>query len=341
MRFVLRAFFAAAAVAVSGASALLLAHAQEPVPTPVPAPPPATAPATEPAPVPADASAPVAAPAPGLPAGPDGTGLPAAPAAAPSARIVDTGTVSIAKLPSENPFGGAADVPATLPPRLNFTDAVVNTGFFVSVRVDATGKPLSVRRDRDPIPSLAAESMKSIQRWTITPARRSGQSVETWGAYRLELAVEVDAPKITQMLLMPITPVTPLPAPFAWPPDAEWLDGRKPAAPSDGTVSILEVDTAPVPTKTPWSADSFKGPFSARYWIKINKNGLVERAIPLEVSDPVLLVYLRKSMNSWVFKPATAKGAPVDSWNELSISGQISFDPEIKQISALRRAIGP
>jgi hypothetical protein len=183
--------------------------------------------------------------------------------------------------------------------------------------------------------------MRSIQRWTITPARRGGQAVDTWGAYRLELSVEIDAPKILQQQLTPVTPQTPLPAPFSWPAETEWLESRKPAPTSDGTVSILEVDTAPVPTKSPWSADSFKGPFSVRYWIKVDKNGRVERAIPLEVSDPVLLAYFRRAMNGWVLRPAQAKGAPVDSWNELTISGTISFDADIKQISALRRAIGP
>jgi hypothetical protein len=254
---------------------------------------------------------------------------------------VDTPTVSIAKLPADNPYGLPFDTPAALPPKLLFTDAMLSTAFFVSVRVDPTGRALSVRRDRDPIPSLAGESMRTIQRWTITPARRGGQAVETWGAYRLELAVEIDAPKITQMQLTPVTAQTALPAPFAWPPEAEWLENRKPGPTPEGTVSILEVDTAPMPQKTPWSADSFKGPFSVRYWIKVDKNGRIERAIPLEVSDPVLLAYFRRAMSAWVLRPAQAKGAPAESWNELTLSGTISFDDEIKQISALRRAIGP
>jgi hypothetical protein len=183
--------------------------------------------------------------------------------------------------------------------------------------------------------------MKSIQRWTIAPARRAGQPVETWGAFRLELSVEIDAPRLTQTLLVPVTPTTPLPAPFQWAPEADWLESRHPKPPGDGTVSILEVDTAPAPQKTPWSADSFKGPFSAKYWIKVDKTGRVERAIPLEVSDPVLLAYFRNAMSGWTLRPAQSQGAPVESWNELFLSGQISFDDEIKQIAALRRAVGP
>ena len=34
-----------------------------------------------------------------------------------------------------------------------------------------------------------------------------------------------------------------------------------------------------------------------------------------------------------------AQGAPIDSWNELLLTGQVSFDDEIKQIAALRRAL--
>ncbi len=343
MRLAIRALSAAAVLSASIGHAAL---AQEPAPAPTPQPAGATGSAPSPpeapppgaAAAPADASAPAAAPSPSAAPTP---GLPTGPAAAPAVRILDAPTVWVAKLPSENPYGLAADAPAALPAKLGFIDATMPAGLFVSVRVDATGKPLSVRRDRDPIPSLAAETMKSIQRWTINPARRSGQAVDTWGAYRVELSVEIDSPKVTQAILMPITPSTPLPAPFAWPAEADWLDSRKPPPPTDGSVSILEVDTAPLPQKAPWSADSFKGPFSVRYWVLIDKTGRVSRAIPIEVSDPVLLAYFRKAMAGWIMKPAQSKGAAIESWNELLISGQITFDDEIKQISALRRAIGP
>ncbi len=78
-----------------------------------------------------------------------------------------------------------------------------------------------------------------------------------------------------------------------------------------------------------------------KYWVLVDKTGRISRAIPIEVSDPVLLAYFRKAMAGWVIRPAQSKGAPVESWNELVVAGQITFDDEIKQISALRRAIGP
>ena len=247
--------------------------------------------------------------------------------------------VSIAKLPDTNPFGTTPEVPAALPPKLTFTDAVMSTGLYVSIHVDPTGKVLTARRERDPIPSLAGETLKSLSRWTVTPARRSGQPVATWGAFRLELAVEIDAPRITQMPLTPVTPTTAIPAPFAWPDDAEWLESRRPPNPTDGSVPIVDVDTAPIPQKTPWSADSYKGPFSVRFWVKVNKTGKIERAIPLEVSDPVLLPYFRRAMSTWVLRPAQTGGAPVDSWNELTLGGQVSYSVDVKQIVALRRPL--
>jgi len=336
MRFALRGSCAAALFAASVGRTLL---AQNPAPAPTPQPSGASGSAPSSAAAPAPDAVPTLPPAPVPPAAAPGAAP--APVLAPPARIVDAPTVFVAKIPTENPYGRVADAPAALPPKLPFSDAKMSTGFFVSVHVDAAGKPLAVRRDRDPIPSLAAETMKSIQRWSIAPARRGGQPVDTWGAYRLDLAVEIDAPKINQMAMMPITPTTPLLQPFAWPADADWLESRKPPPPTDGTVSILEVDTAPIPQKAPWSADSYKGPFSAKYWVQVDKTGRIARAIPIEISDPVLLAYFRRTMATWVMKPAQSKGAPVESWNELVLAGQITFDDEIKQISALRRAIGP
>jgi hypothetical protein len=293
--------------------------------TPPPAPPPTPEPAS---PAPVDLAAPPA-PTP-------------TPSTSPALlRIVEAPAISVEMLPSENPYGATVAVPAALPPKLPFTKAAISIGFFVSIHVDPTGKALMARRERDPIPSLAGETLKSLQRWTFTPARRSGQAVETWGAYRLDLYVEIDAPRILQQTLSPVTAATPLPAPFQWPADADWLDGRRPATPPDGSVSILEVDTAPIPQKTPWSADSFKGPFSVKFWVKVDRAGRIEKAIPIEVSDPVLLPYFRRAMGGWTLRPAQAGGSAVESWNELSLSGQIAFDDEIKQVAALRRAIGP
>jgi hypothetical protein len=322
MRLIVRALSLAAPLA---AMLRLSALGQAPMPTPTPAAAPvAPAPETTPAPAPEDLALPLPTPI------------------APTAlKIRDIPSITVERLPTDNPFGKAAEVPAALPPKLVFTDATLPIAFFVSVHLDPAGKPLTVRRDRDPIPSLAAETLRSVSRWAFAPGRRGGQPVETWGVYRVELEVEIRSPKIAQMALNPVTPSTPIPAPLEWKSDADWLDSRHPPAPQDGSVPIDQVDTAPLPQKTPWSADSFKGPFSVKYWVKVDKTGRIERAIPIDVSDPVLLPYLRRAMAAWAIRPAQSGGAPVDSWNELTLGGQVSFSDEIKQIVALRKSIGP
>jgi hypothetical protein len=311
-----------AALLAGSIAATAVAQAPAPEPTPAAAPP-----VSVPAPAPTPAAAPaVVAPAP--------TPLSAM-------RIADPGVVSIARLPAENPFGGTATAPAALPAKLSFADGAVSSAFFVSAHVDPTGKVVSVRRERDPIPSVSAEALKSFSRWTFSPARRGGQATDTWGAYRVEMYVEIRAPKILQMGFTPITPTTPIPAPLAWGTDNDWLESRRPQALTDGTVPIDQVDTAPLPQKTPWSADSYKGPFSVKFWVHVDRAGHADRAIPLEASDPILLSYFRRSMSAWVIRPAQGSGGPVESWNELTLGGQISYSSEIKQIAALRRPIGP
>jgi len=303
-----------------------------PGPTPTPAAPPPPA-----APAPPAAAAPSGQPTPA----PTEVTLPTPTPIAPNAlKIRDAPSIVVERLPVDNPFGRKVDVPAGLPPKLAFTDATLQAAFFLTVHVDPTGHPSNIRRDHDPIPSLAAETLKSISRWTFAPGRRGGQPVDTWAPYRLELSVEIRSPKITQATLTPIEPATPLPKPFEWPPDADWLESRHVPAPTDGTVPIEQVDTAPVPQKTPWSADSYRGPFSVKYWVKVDASGKITRSIPLEVSDPVLLSYFRRSMSAWMLRPAQTAGAAVDTWNELVLGGTISYSDDMKQIVALRKDIG-
>jgi hypothetical protein len=322
LRIRVRMLAALAAAAIS-----LSARGQEPpAPTPTPGAA-AAAPVTAVSPEPTVSAADVALPLP----------TPIAPTAL---RIRDLPSITVEKLPADNPFGKTVETGAALPPKLAFQDATVPAAFFLSVHVDPTGKPLSVRRDRDPIPSLAAETLKSVSRWTFAPARKGGQPVDTWGAYRIDLQVEIRSPKITQMTLTPVAPNAAIPKPFEWRPDAEWLDGRHVAAASDGSVPIDQVDTAPIPQKTPWSADSYKGPFTAKYWVLVDKTGKITRAVALEISDPVLLNYIRTTMTGWALRPAQSAGAAVDSWNELVLGGTVSYSDDIKQIIALRKNIG-
>lgn len=315
-----------------------------PAPTPTPAVEtaplaPAVAPGQPAAPpevTPAAPSAPAVAPAPA----PVAARPIATPTPAPPARITEPGVVAILQSPSDNPFGITAQVPASLPPKLAFVDATVSANEYVSVRVDATGKPLAFRLERDPIPSLAAEVQRSLARWTFEAARNAPGPVETWASLRLDLSIEINAPRSVQSTLVLVTPATAIPHPLAWPTDDVWLQGRKGGAAAEGTVALETVDTPPMPRKTPWNANSFKGPFSAKFWVRVKANGALEKAIPLEASDPILIVYLRRAMAAWAFHPAQVNGAPIDSWNELSLSGQVSYSVELKQIASLRKSLG-
>ncbi|HEX9305506.1 MAG TPA: hypothetical protein VGA31_13740 [Thermoanaerobaculia bacterium] len=313
-------------------------------PTPVPTPPPpeaAPAPAPPPEPTPAP---PTALPAVPTSAVPPAAATPTPPAAAvtptspPAMRITDSAVVAILQAPAENPFGITAEVPAALPPKLNFAQSIVPAAQYVSARVDAAGKPMGLKPERDPIPSLSGEAQKSLARWTFEPARRGSENVETWAALRLDLQVEIDAPRSVQANLVPVTPSTAIPRPLSWPSDETWLETRKGPAPAGG-VAIDAVDSPPMPKKTPWTADSYRGPFSARFWVKVRSNGSVEKAIPLEATDPILLGYLRHAMSTWTFRPAQAHGMPVDSWNELSLSGNVTYKVALKQIASLRRSL--
>lgn len=282
------------------------------------------------------APAPSATPAASTPAA--AAPVPATGAAAPL-RLSDTPSVRVDKLPAENPFGLAVESPAALPPKPAFTEQIVEVPLYAAVHVDRAGKPVGLRRSRDPISSLAADEKKSFDRWVFEPARKGGQPVETWASFRLDLHVELKAPKIEQATLTPILPSTPLPAPFEWGSDQAWYDGIKAAPPADGTVAIEQVDTLAVPKKTKWDADSFRGPFSVRMWVRVTAAGRADRAIPIQVTDPVLLADVRKQIAGWQFHPARANGQPVDSWNELALSGQIGYSVDVKQIANLRKTL--
>src|SRR6266542_447568 len=154
-------------------------------------------------PGPAPATAPAPAPA----------GMAPPPGVTP-ARITDTLSVTTLTLPTDNPFGSNVEVPAAMPPKPLFNEFVVAAPVFGTMRVDRTGKVTQSRRIRDPIPSLAADTKKSFDRWVFDPARRAGQPVETWSAIRVDLTIAVRSPKIEQISLTPVMPSTPIPPPL-------------------------------------------------------------------------------------------------------------------------------
>src|SRR5215471_11066514 len=151
-------------------------------------------------------------------------------------KLTDPPAISTMRLPADNPFGANVEAAAFPPPKPVFTETVVNAPFFGALRVDRAGRVTQTRRVRDPIPSLAADSKKSLDRWTFEPAKKGGQPVDTWASARLDLAVTVKPPKIEQIMMTPVTPSSPIPAPFEWGSDDAWYAGLKVTPPSDGTI---------------------------------------------------------------------------------------------------------
>ena len=265
--------------------------------------------------------------------------VPAPPAAgtAPQ-RLSDEPVTRVDRLPADNPFGVAAEKPAALPPKPFFTEQPVETSLFATVHVDKTGKVIGAERIRDPIPSLAADSKKSFDRWTFDPASKDGQPVETWASVRVEMSAMVKPPKIEQMVLRPIEPSTPIPAPLEWTADQTWYDAA-PVGHPPGGIAIEQADTIAAPKKTKWDADSYKGPFSIRMWVKIDAAGRAARTVPMQASDPLLIPYFRNQIATWQFQPATVNGVSAESWGELLASGTISWSAEVKQIANLRKTL--
>lgn len=306
------------------------------------APPPAAQQAQPPAetPTPAPAPAPVAPPAPAAPPPPP-TAVPPTPVPmfGPPRRLLDAPMLSISKLPTDNPFGLLVEEPPAAPPKPPFPELVLPAALYAAVRVDPTGKVVSSRIVRDPLPVLAAEERRSFeQRWSFDPAMKGGAPVETWASMRLDLQVEV-RPREEQVVLTPITPATPLPPPWDWGDDTKWFESYKVSPPTDGTVPLEEIEKPPNPKKTKWSADSYKGPFSCKLWIRVSPDGLVHKMIPIQASDPILVPYMRKTIAAWTMRPARLKGQPVESWTELSITGLISYSIELKQVNNLRKTL--
>jgi len=174
--------------------------------------------------------------------------------------------------------------------------------------------------------------------WALTASNTSpSQGLCSRGP---QTAIAVRPPKIEQIALTPVTPSTPIPPPMEWGTDAAWYESWKPPPITDGAVPVEALDTLANPKKTPWYADSFKGPFSCRLWVKVSAAGRIEKVLPIQITDPVLIAYFRHELPTLPMRPARAKGQAADSWNELTMSGTASYSIEVKQILNLRKSLG-
>jgi hypothetical protein len=272
---------------------------------------------------------------------------PATPAPAPAAapafgaplKITETGAILVAHLPADNPFGAAVDVPAAPPAKPVVPKLTVTDEMYVSIRVDAKGKATAFKRVRDPIPSVAADSLKSLSRWAFDPPKRGGVPVDTWTSMRLDLSLEIDPMKIEQIAMTPVTRETPIATPMEWPASAAWFEAVSATPPNDGAVALEQLDLPPMPKKYPWSADSLKRPLTAKLWVHVTSAGKLDKIVPIQVTDPFVIAYLKKGLSLWTFRPARTGTANVDSWSELALSGNVDCSIELKQVVSLRKSL--
>jgi hypothetical protein len=256
-------------------------------------------------------------------------------------RISETITPPPPLLPKDNPYGASVEAPAALPPKLAFGEWPSETTLFASGKVDRAGKPGTVRVVRDPLPGLNRLVASSLGRWTFTPARQGGQPVDSWASLRVDLSLQIDEPKIEKQTLTPVRPEDPLPAPLLRGKEEDWYDALPATVPEDGSTPVERLDAPPVPNKTRWDADSWRGPFSMKFWIQVDPAGRIVRAIPLEASEPGLVPYFRRAIAGWTARPGRVAGAAAATWNELVLGGQIRYDAAIKQIQTLRKTLPP
>ena len=173
-----------------------------------------------------------------------------------------------------------------------------------------------------------------------TRRSKAGAPVETWASVRLDLQIEV-RPREEQVVLTPITPATPLPPPFDWGDDTKWFEAYKVTPPTDGTVPLEDVEKPPTPKKMKWSADSYKGPFSCKAWIRVSPDGLVQQDDP----DPGRAIRsssrtcARRSRHGRCVRPASrvSRSNPGASCR---VTGNISYSIDLKQVNNLRKTLG-
>lgn len=284
--------------------------------------------AQAPAPTPASAEATAATPAPAT-----------TPALGAPLKITDTRAPLVARFSADNPFGAAVDVPAAPPVKPVIPKVVMTDEMYVALRVDVKGKATAVKRVRDPIPTIAADTQKSLSRWTFDPPKKGGQPVATWTSLRLDLSFEIDPLKVENFVMTPVTRATPIATPFEWPASAAWLEAVKATPPTDGAVPLEQLDLPPTPRKYPWSADSLSRQFTAKLWVRVTSAGKLDKIVPIQVTDPFMIAYLKKGLSAWAFRPARAGTANVDSWNELTLSGTVDCAIELKQVVSLRKTL--
>ena len=243
-------------------------------------------------------------------------------------------------LPDRNPFACDADTGPAVVTR-DFPSGVEATiPEFVSFRLDRTGKIQDVVLVHDPIPSLEPQQRESFKKWEFLPPKKASLEVAGWSTVRLDLKFEYSRPQITRAEFLPVAAATAIPpvVPSRW--DEGWIETAPPLTDLRGAEAVEALDVPPLPKKTKWYADRFKGPFQAKLWIEVSPAGKATRIVPVELKDAGLLGYLRGAISRWNFTPARKAGQPVSCWGMLDLAGTISYDVSLLRSASIKKSTG-
>lgn len=243
-------------------------------------------------------------------------------------------------MPDRNPFACDADTGAAIVTRELPSGVEAAIAEFVSIRLDRTGKIEDVLLVHDPLPSLEVQQRESFKKWEFLPPKKTSVEVSGWTTVRLDLKVEYARPQVTRADFLPVAATTPVPAvlPTRW--DEGWIETAPPVADLHGAEKVESLDTAPLPRRTKWYADRFKGPFQAKLWIEVSPAGKATRIVPVEMKDAALLGYFKGAIARWTFTPARKAGQAVPCWGMLDLAGTISYDVSLLRSASIKKSAG-
>jgi hypothetical protein len=265
---------------------------------------------------------------------------PAAPASAPAAPAADPVRPVVLPFPDKNPFACDGDTAPAIVTRDLPSGIETTIPAFVSVRLDRLGKIEEVLLVHDPIPSLEAQQRESFKKWEFMPPKKTSLEVAGWSTVRLDLKFEFSRPQVARADFVPVTASTPVPPAHASRWDEGWIETAPPLSDLHGAEAVEVLDAPPLPKKTKWYADRFKGPFETKVWVEVSPAGKATRVVPVELKDPGLLAYLKAAISRWTFTPAKKGSQAISCWGMLDLAGTISYDISLTRAAAIKKSAG-
>ena len=248
---------------------------------------------------------------------------------------------AVMKLPETNPYACDSDTPPALASREMPSGIEAAVAAYAACRLDPQGRVAEVLLLHDPVPSLAPQVVASLQRWDFVPPKKAGAPVSGWATLRLDLNVEFSRPQITRATFTRVSPEEPLPVPLTDRWDESWIATAPPLKDLRGAEPPETLDLQPLPRKTKWLADRYRGPFPVRLWIEVSPQGKAVRLVPVGLKDPVLLLYLQRAAAHWNFAPASKGGSAVSCWGILDLDGTIGYDVSLLRAASIKKSAGP